>query len=176
GALAVPGVRGVPARLRHGLPVAGPPAAGTEGAAARGAAEDSGKAGALRRPGGRPAGCRRRPSGVPPAPDPEAAVRVPGQGGPRPEGGRQTGQRPPHAAGAAGTAAGGWGTAMSERPDVPRLVPDEPLPPYAFVPGRCPHPVSDPAGHSFNVPRERPAPPDPEDWAACRPYLVGIDL
>jgi predicted metal-dependent hydrolase len=59
---------------------------------------------------------------------------------------------------------------------VPRLVPDEPFPRYAYVPGRSPHPVSEPAGHSFNVPRPRPAPPDPDDWAACRPYLVGIDL
>src|SRR5947209_1764288 len=59
---------------------------------------------------------------------------------------------------------------------VPRLVPDEPLPPYTYVPGRCPHPTSDPAGHSFNVPRERPAAPDPDNWAACRPYQVGIDL
>src|SRR4051794_23916492 len=30
-----------------------------------------------------------------------------------------------------------------------RLLPDEPLPPYSFVPGRFPHPVRDPAGHSF---------------------------
>ncbi len=69
--------------------------------------------------------------------------------------------------------------AMCSTPDpseVPRLVPDEPLPPYAFVPGRFPHPVSDPAGHSFGAPRERPAPPDPDNWPACRPYLVGIDL
>jgi uncharacterized protein len=31
----------------------------------------------------------------------------------------------------------------------PRLLPDVPLPPYGFVPGLSPHPVSDPAGHSF---------------------------
>ncbi len=58
----------------------------------------------------------------------------------------------------------------------PSYVPDEPLPPYAFVPGRNPHPVSDPAGHSHGKPPEKPAPPDVEDWQSCRPYLVGIDL
>ena len=58
----------------------------------------------------------------------------------------------------------------------PRFVPDEPLPRYAYVPGRSPHPVSDPAGHSYNAPRPRPAPPDPDDWAGCREYLYGIDL
>jgi hypothetical protein len=57
-----------------------------------------------------------------------------------------------------------------------RLVPDEPFPPYAYVSGRFPHPVSDPAGHSYGVVRERPAPPDPHCWQACRPYLLGLDL
>jgi hypothetical protein len=59
---------------------------------------------------------------------------------------------------------------------VPRLVPDEPLPPYAYVPGRSPHPVSDPAGHSFNARRPRPEPVDPEHWRKSRDYLYGIDL
>jgi uncharacterized protein len=56
-----------------------------------------------------------------------------------------------------------------------RLVPDEPLPPYAYVSGRHPHPVSDPAGHSYGKLEVTPAPPDPERWATCRPYLVGLD-
>jgi hypothetical protein len=66
-----------------------------------------------------------------------------------------------------------------ERPA--RLVPDEPFPPYAYVPGRFPHPTADPAGHSFGV-----APPLPanvvhanvvsDQWQANRPYLHGIDL
>jgi hypothetical protein len=67
-------------------------------------------------------------------------------------------------------------SAPGKPPEVPRLVPEEAFPPYAHVPGRSPHPVSDPAGHSFHAPRPRPAPPDPGDWAACRSYLVGIDL
>jgi predicted metal-dependent hydrolase len=31
----------------------------------------------------------------------------------------------------------------------PRLVPDEPLPPYAYVSGQFPHPSRDPRGHAF---------------------------
>ena len=58
----------------------------------------------------------------------------------------------------------------------PRLVPDEPLPPYTFVPGRFPHPESDPAGHSYGVPRPTPPPLDPTDWRGSRPYLRGLDL
>lgn len=54
--------------------------------------------------------------------------------------------------------------------------PDEPLPPYAYVPGRLPHPVSDPAGHSYGR-REGPAAPlDPADWQASRAYRRGIVL
>src|SRR6516162_9140895 len=57
-----------------------------------------------------------------------------------------------------------------------RLVPEEPLPPYAFVPGRSPHPVSDPAGHSFRVAPERPCALDPERWRDNKTYLYGLDL
>jgi hypothetical protein len=58
---------------------------------------------------------------------------------------------------------------------IPRLIPDEPFPPYAFVPGRFPHPVSDPTGHSFG--QEPTATPlDPARWWTCRPYLVGLDF
>jgi hypothetical protein len=59
---------------------------------------------------------------------------------------------------------------------LPRLVPDQPLPPYTFVPGRSPHPTSDPRGHSFGKPPEPADPPDPERWRECRPYLYAIDL
>jgi hypothetical protein len=55
-------------------------------------------------------------------------------------------------------------------------VPDEPLPPYAFVPGRAPHPTSDPAGHSFGKAHAPPEPLDPGRWSASKPYLYGIDL
>src|SRR5688500_11645065 len=65
---------------------------------------------------------------------------------------------------------------MSAPEPVPRLVPERPLPPYAFVPGRGPHPVSDPRGHSYNRAPERPAPIDPERWQQSQPYLFGFDL
>jgi hypothetical protein len=57
-----------------------------------------------------------------------------------------------------------------------RLVPDEPFPPYSFVPGRSPHPVSDPAGHSFGAVPRRPPALDPDRWSANRTYLHAIDL
>jgi hypothetical protein len=58
----------------------------------------------------------------------------------------------------------------------PRLVPDSPLPPYAHVPGRTPHPVSDPAGHSFGHSPEPPPALHPQRWQESRAYLRGIDL
>jgi hypothetical protein len=57
-----------------------------------------------------------------------------------------------------------------------RLVPDEPLPPYAFVPGRAPHPISDPAGHSFGKTPPPPSEWDAARWTANRTYLYAIDL
>ena len=58
----------------------------------------------------------------------------------------------------------------------PRLVPDRPFPPYAYIPGRRPHPTRDTEGHSYGVAAEIPEPPDPAAWRACRDYLYGIDL
>ena len=58
----------------------------------------------------------------------------------------------------------------------PRLVPDKPFPPYAYLPGRNPHPVRDPEGHSYAAEPPTEEPPDPEDWRACEDYLYGIDL
>jgi hypothetical protein len=60
--------------------------------------------------------------------------------------------------------------------DIPRLLPEEPLPRYAFVPGRSPHPVSDPAGHSFGQTHPPPVAIDPENWPVNRDYLCGFDL
>ena len=51
-----------------------------------------------------------------------------------------------------------------------------PLPPYTFIPGRTPHPVSDPAGHMHGKTLERPPAPDPSRWQESRAYLVGVDL
>ena len=57
-----------------------------------------------------------------------------------------------------------------------RLLPDEPLPRYAFVPGGAwPHPESDPAGHAYG--KARPTPSiDPAIWPSCSAYLRGLDL
>src|SRR5207249_5173379 len=60
--------------------------------------------------------------------------------------------------------------------DLPRYLADVPLPPYTHVPGRTPHPVSDPRGHSFGHAPEPSAVPDPDDWRGCRAYLRGLDL
>src|SRR5947208_16103799 len=67
-------------------------------------------------------------------------------------------------------------TPLHDNPVCPRLVPQEPFPPYTFVPGQSPHPVSDPEGHSFGQPPSVPAPLDPEHWEDCRDYLFGLDL
>jgi hypothetical protein len=58
----------------------------------------------------------------------------------------------------------------------PRFVPDAPLPPYSYVPGRFPHPMSDPAGHLYGKPPERSPSPDPQRWRESRAYLYGVDL
>src|SRR5258708_8137214 len=58
----------------------------------------------------------------------------------------------------------------------PRLLPDESFPPYTFVPGRNPHPVSDPQGHSHGKPPHHPPAPDVDRWYESRAYLRGADL
>ncbi|MCH7686501.1 MAG: DUF309 domain-containing protein [Planctomycetes bacterium] len=60
--------------------------------------------------------------------------------------------------------------------EIPRFAPDQRLPPYSYVPGRFPHPVSDPQGHSFGA---DPLPAEllePNRWQTCRAYLYGVDL
>lgn len=57
----------------------------------------------------------------------------------------------------------------------PRFLPEVPFPPYTYVPGRTPHPVSDPAGHMFGHSPE-PAELLVDDWQRCTVYLHGIDL
>jgi uncharacterized protein len=65
---------------------------------------------------------------------------------------------------------------MPEKRLLQRLVPEQSFPTYSYVPGRFPHPVTDPHGHSFGAKPERPKPLDPEQWRQCRLYLYGIDL
>jgi len=58
----------------------------------------------------------------------------------------------------------------------PRLVADVVFPPYSYVPGQFPHPVTDPKGHSYGMKPPLCEPPDPNHWSASRSYLAGIDL
>lgn len=62
---------------------------------------------------------------------------------------------------------------MNERP---RLVPGMALPPYTYVPGRRPHPHTDPLGHRYG--HDWPAATSlvPERWAESSHYLIGADL
>lgn len=58
-----------------------------------------------------------------------------------------------------------------------RFLPERPLPPYAYVPGRgLPHPVRDPGGHSYG--RKTPAMRTPAAtvWQRVPAYLYGLDL
>ncbi len=59
---------------------------------------------------------------------------------------------------------------------IPRFAPEFPLPPYAYVPGKHPHPTRDRAGRRFGTPPESRIELDPDRWQNCRPYLYGIDL
>jgi hypothetical protein len=52
-----------------------------------------------------------------------------------------------------------------------------PLPPYSYVPGFTPHPVSDPRGHMHNAPHEAPpARLDPIAWQPSETYRYAADL
>lgn len=62
---------------------------------------------------------------------------------------------------------------MSESP---RRWTDRSFPPYSFVPGHAPHPVSDPRGHMAGEETVAPLPLEPEHWQTCGEYLYGIDL
>lgn len=63
------------------------------------------------------------------------------------------------------------------QPSTPtRLVPELPLPPYGYVPGRFPHPITDPAGHSYGHVAQQPPPVDQQNWHESSPFLFGCDL
>src|SRR4051812_21882207 len=66
--------------------------------------------------------------------------------------------------------------APGDNPMSVRLLPDLPLPSSPFVPGRAPHPFSDPAGHSFGQRETEPTELDPDQWMRNRVYLRGLDL
>ncbi|HMO85665.1 MAG TPA: DUF309 domain-containing protein [Lacipirellulaceae bacterium] len=51
-----------------------------------------------------------------------------------------------------------------------------PLPPYSYVPGHRPHPVSDLRGHMYGQAHEIPPPLDPGQWADSEEYRRAFDL
>src|ERR1700720_4709703 len=55
----------------------------------------------------------------------------------------------------------------------PRWLPEKSFPPYAYLPGRQPHPVRDPAGHSYHV---EPMPVAAEASLGSDVFLWGLDL
>lgn len=65
---------------------------------------------------------------------------------------------------------------MSDSVPPRRYRPDDPLPPYSYVPGRFPHPLSDPRGHSFGEPAPEIHSFDPARWHDDALYLRAIDL
>jgi hypothetical protein len=57
-----------------------------------------------------------------------------------------------------------------------RYAPERAFPPYAFLPGRDPHPTRDPKGHSFGHDETPPDHLPPERWRENEDYLFGVDL
>ncbi len=57
-----------------------------------------------------------------------------------------------------------------------RYAPDVLFPTYAFVPGRHPHPVTDPRGHSFGHPQIVPEPLNSQFPRNSIEFLTAVDL
>jgi hypothetical protein len=57
-----------------------------------------------------------------------------------------------------------------------RYAPEKPFPSYAFVPGRHPHPIRDPDGHSFGQEEKTLPAPIPEELAGNIHFRFGLDL
>ena len=53
---------------------------------------------------------------------------------------------------------------------------DRELPPYSYVPGHAPHPVSDQAGHMHGLEHAAVEPLLPDKWQSCEQYLYALDL
>jgi predicted metal-dependent hydrolase len=60
-------------------------------------------------------------------------------------------------------------------PDRPRYG-RQPFPPYTYVPGHAPHPVSDPRGHMHGHIAASVPPLNPTAWQASPAYLEAVDL
>ena len=58
-----------------------------------------------------------------------------------------------------------------------RYLPERPFPPYAFLPGRDPHPTRDPRGHSHSeIEGPGGAHTHAEEWQENKDYLFGCAL
>ena len=57
-----------------------------------------------------------------------------------------------------------------------RYLPGRAFPPYAFLPGRDPHPTRDPRGHSFGHEEAAVEYLPPARWRENASYLWGVDL
>src|ERR1700733_6901 len=55
----------------------------------------------------------------------------------------------------------------------PRRLPQKSLPPYAYLPGKNPHPIRDPTGHSYHV---EPIPVAAEASLSSDAFVWGLDL
>jgi hypothetical protein len=64
---------------------------------------------------------------------------------------------------------------MSTSQSPPRYT-TRPLPPYSYVTGQHPHPLRDPAGHSFGQAPEPVVPLDESNWPTNQAWLYAIDL
>jgi predicted metal-dependent hydrolase len=64
------------------------------------------------------------------------------------------------------------GVGIAER----RRFTSRPLPPYSYVPGHGPHPVTNPAGHMYGHTFVQQAALDPARWRESSDYLFGLDL
>ena len=59
----------------------------------------------------------------------------------------------------------------------PRYLPERPFPPYAFLPGKDPHPTQHPEGHSYTGVHEPPTEYfEARTWRTNEDYLYGVDL
>src|SRR3989442_10005817 len=61
-------------------------------------------------------------------------------------------------------------------PNIPRYCPERPLPPYSYVPGLAPHPMSDPRGHSYGHTEAATQPLEEASFRGNATYLYAIDL
>ncbi len=59
---------------------------------------------------------------------------------------------------------------------MPRYTADREFPTYSYVPGKFPHPIGDPQGHSYGLELPKSPPLTPERWRGNHSYLWGIDL